>query len=44
MEVHRKGRGLAGVYPYDIAITKVQQVHAMARQRGFPLRCAMEKT
>ncbi len=44
MKVHRKGRGLAGVYPYDIAITKVQQVHAMARQRGFPLRCAMEKT
>ena len=44
MEVHRKGRGLAGVYPYDIAITKVQQVHAMARQRGFPLRCSMEKT
>ncbi len=44
MEVYRKGRGLAGVYPYDIAITKVQQVHAMARQRGFPLRCAMEKT
>jgi len=43
MEVHRKGRGLAGVFPYDIAVTKIQQVHAMARQRGFPLRCTMEK-
>ncbi|MCX8013269.1 MAG: ATP-dependent Clp protease adaptor ClpS [Rectinema sp.] len=43
MEVHRKGRGLAGVFPYDIAVTKIQQVHAMARQRGFPLRCIMEK-
>jgi len=43
MEVHRKGRGVAGIYPYDIAMTKIQQVHAMARQRGFPLRCAMEK-
>lgn len=43
MEVHRRGRGMAGLYSYDIAITKIQQVHAMARQRGFPLRCTMEK-
>jgi len=43
LEVHRKGRGMAGTYSYDIAITKIQQVHAMARQRGFPLRCTMEK-
>ncbi|HBE46895.1 MAG: ATP-dependent Clp protease adaptor ClpS [Spirochaetia bacterium] len=43
LEVHRKGRGMAGVFPYDIATTKIQQVHAMARQRGFPLRCIMEK-
>ncbi len=43
LEVHRKGRGMAGLYSYDIAITKIQQVHAMARQRGFPLRCTMEK-
>lgn len=43
LEVHRKGRGMAGIYSYDIATTKTQQVHAMARQRGFPLRCAMEK-
>lgn len=43
LDVHKKGRGMAGVYAYDIASTKIQQVHAMARQRGFPLRCAMEK-
>jgi len=43
LEVHKRGRGMAGMYPYDIASTKIQQVHSMARQRGFPLRCAMEK-
>lgn len=43
LEVHRRGRGMVGVYPYDIAVTKIDQVHMMARQRGFPLRCTMER-
>jgi ATP-dependent Clp protease adaptor protein ClpS len=43
LDVHRKGRGMVGVYNYDIASTKIGQVHQLARQRGFPLRCAMEK-
>ncbi len=43
MDVHRKGKGLVGVYSYDIAATKIQQVHLLARQRGFPLKCTMEK-
>jgi ATP-dependent Clp protease adaptor protein ClpS len=41
--VHREGRGLAGIYPKDIAETKIETVHQRAQDRGFPLRCAMEK-
>ncbi len=43
LHVHRNGRGLAGVYVRDIAETKVETVKVMARERGFPLQCAMEK-
>lgn len=42
-DVHKKGRGVVGVYSYDIASTKIQRVHTMARENGFPLRCTMEK-
>lgn len=41
--VHNNGKGLAGIYPKDIAETKVSQVHHLARKAGFPLRCAIEK-
>ncbi|GHV79574.1 ATP-dependent Clp protease adapter protein ClpS [Spirochaetia bacterium] len=43
MDIHRRGRGVAGIYPWDIAQTKAEQVHAMARQNEFPLRCVVEK-
>ena len=43
LDVHKKGRGIVGVYTYDIAATKVNQVHTLARQNGFPLKCTMEK-
>ncbi|MGC8765592.1 MAG: ATP-dependent Clp protease adaptor ClpS [Brevinematia bacterium] len=43
LEVHNKGRGIAGIYPYDIAVTKVNEVHQLARQREFPLRCSVEE-
>lgn len=42
-DVHRKGRGVVGIYAYDIAATKVKRVHEMARENGFPLKCTMEK-
>lgn len=42
-DVHKKGRGVVGIYSYDIAATKIQRVHTMARENGFPLRCIMEK-
>jgi ATP-dependent Clp protease adaptor protein ClpS len=42
-DVHRKGRGVVGAYPYDVAATRCLQVHEAARQNGFPLRCVMEQ-
>ena len=42
-DVHRKGRGVVGSYTYDIAATRCVQVHEVARESGFPLRCVMEQ-
>ena len=42
-DVHRKGRGVCGVYTYDIAVTKVSQVHQMAKRCEYPLRCSYEQ-
>lgn len=43
LDVHRKGAGICGVYIYDVAVTKVSQVHHMARKRQFPLKCSYEE-
>jgi ATP-dependent Clp protease adaptor protein ClpS len=43
MDVHRKGRGLVGVYTRDVAETKCAQVLRMARAREFPLKCTVER-
>lgn len=42
LHVHQKGVGVAGVYPHDVAETKVETVRALARQHEFPLLCTME--
>ncbi|HJS37443.1 MAG: ATP-dependent Clp protease adapter ClpS [Burkholderiales bacterium] len=44
LKVHREGIGVCGVYPHDIASTKVQQVAAYARRHQHPLQCVMEET
>ena len=43
LKVHTEGAGLCGVYPKDIAATKVEQVVALARQHQHPLQCVMEE-
>ena len=43
LQVHNEGRGTCGVYPRDIAATKVEQVTAFARQHQHPLACVMEE-
>jgi ATP-dependent Clp protease adaptor protein ClpS len=43
LDVHRKGKGIVGVYPWDIAATKADQVHAAAKEHEFPLRCIVEQ-
>ena len=42
MAVHTQGQGLCGVYPYEVAETKVATVVELARSNGFPLRAALE--
>ena len=42
MQVHVNGRGIAGVYPWEIAETKVVTVTTMAREAGYPLRATTE--
>jgi ATP-dependent Clp protease adaptor protein ClpS len=44
LEVHTKGRGLCGVYTYEIAEAKVAQVTTIAQQQQHPLLCTMEET
>jgi ATP-dependent Clp protease adaptor protein ClpS len=43
LDVHKKGAGMCGVYTFDIAVTKVGQVHQMAKAREFPLKCSYEE-
>ena len=44
LKVHRDGIGVCGVYPRDVAATKVQQVAAYSRRHQHPLQCVMEET
>jgi ATP-dependent Clp protease adaptor protein ClpS len=43
LKIHHNGIGLCGIYPFEIAEVKVSTVHALAKERGFPLKCTMEK-
>lgn len=43
LAVHHKGVGVCGVYPFEIAETKVSLVMECARENEHPLQCTMEK-
>ena len=43
MEVHKKGKSVCGIYTYEIAETKVDQVKELAKSSGFPLLATMEE-
>ena len=43
LNVHHKGRGIVGVYTWDIACTKANRVHAIAKEYEYPLRCIVEE-
>ena len=43
LNVHRIGVGVCGIYPYEVAETKVDTVEVLARENGFPLKCVMER-
>lgn len=42
LDVHRHGQGIAGIYTYDIAVTKAQKATQMARDEDFPLRLSVQ--
>lgn len=43
LAVHNEGVGVSGVYTAEVAETKVELVHRLAKAAGFPLRCSMEE-
>ena len=43
LDVHKKGKGVCGVYTFEIAQTKVEQVKTLAKQNQFPLLATYEE-
>jgi ATP-dependent Clp protease adaptor protein ClpS len=43
LHIHQNGMGIAGVYPFEIAETKVKSVEELAQESQYPLKCVMEK-
>ena len=43
LHVHRNGVGVAGVYPFEVAETKVKTVEGLAQQYEYPLKCSVEE-
>jgi ATP-dependent Clp protease adaptor protein ClpS len=42
MQVHVNGRGLAGIYPWEVAETKADTVTSLAKNAGYPLKAVVE--
>ena len=43
LHVHTRGKGVCGIFTFEIAETKVVQVNEFSRQQDHPLKCTMEK-
>jgi ATP-dependent Clp protease adaptor protein ClpS len=43
LKVHVEGLGVCGIYTFEVAETKVNTVHFIAAEKGFPLKCSMEE-
>ena len=43
LDVHEKGKGIAGIYSYDIAMTKVTIAMGHAKEQGFPFKLSVEE-
>jgi ATP-dependent Clp protease adaptor protein ClpS len=43
LNIHQTGIGVCGLYTYEVAETKVEIVHQLARERGFPLKSSFER-
>ncbi len=43
LQIHMRGIGICGTFPFEIAETKIHQVHMRARQEEFPLECSLEE-
>lgn len=43
LQIHHNGKGVCGIYPYDIAEIKAVQVRKMAKEKQYPLRAILEK-
>jgi len=43
LQVHKNGRGVAGIFSKQIAEAKIEQVHQLAQREGYPLKCDMEE-
>lgn len=43
MEVHKSGKGIAGVYSYDIAISKASKAMTIAKEEGFPFKLTVQE-
>ena len=43
LNIHKNGKGLCGIYAFEVAETKAAQVATMAEQHKFPLKCGLEE-
>src|SRR3989338_1737900 len=43
LKVHREGKGVCGIYTFEVAESKADKVSQFARSQGYPLKCSIEE-